>query len=135
MVSSDAGELPTMLQAVKDNLGALPKQALADTGYKAEAVFEALADPVLVVSGGEADDFAGRRVVLANRAARDLLRIQREGALLVGIHIRLGGGLEGVVIAWADETAHGGAVQALIGQRHPLLQQVQHALAEVALDP
>jgi hypothetical protein len=40
---SDAGELPTMLQAVKDNLGALPKQALADTGYKAEAVFEQLA--------------------------------------------------------------------------------------------
>jgi hypothetical protein len=41
---SDAGELPAMLQAVKDNLGELPKQALADTGYKAEAVFEALAD-------------------------------------------------------------------------------------------
>ena len=40
---SDAGELPTMLQAVKDNLGALPRQVLADTGYKAEAVFEALA--------------------------------------------------------------------------------------------
>jgi len=40
---SDAGELPTMLQAVKDNLGSLPKQALADTGYKSEAVFEALA--------------------------------------------------------------------------------------------
>ena len=41
--ASDAGELPTMLQAVKDNLGSLPEQALADTGYKSEAVFEALA--------------------------------------------------------------------------------------------
>ena len=41
--ASDAGELPTMLQAVQDNLGKLPEQALADTGYKAEAVFEALA--------------------------------------------------------------------------------------------
>jgi transposase len=40
---SDAGELPTVLQAVKDNLGALPKQALADTGYRSEAVFEQLA--------------------------------------------------------------------------------------------
>jgi len=40
---SDAGELPTMLQAVKDNLGALPEQAPTDTGYKAETVFEALA--------------------------------------------------------------------------------------------
>ncbi len=41
--ASDAGELPTMLRAVKDNLGSLPEQALADTGYKSEAVFEALA--------------------------------------------------------------------------------------------
>jgi two-component system phosphate regulon sensor histidine kinase PhoR len=50
-----------------------------------ESVFEALADPVLVVSGGEADDIAGRRIVLANTAARDLLRIQREGGLLVPV--------------------------------------------------
>ena len=48
-----------------------------------DSLFEALTDPVLVVSGGEMDDIAGRRVVLANSAARDLLRIQREGALLV----------------------------------------------------
>jgi transposase len=41
--ASDAGELPTMLRAVQDNLGTLPEQALADTGYKSEAVFEALA--------------------------------------------------------------------------------------------
>lgn len=50
-----------------------------------ESLFEALADPVLVVSGGEADDIAGRRIVLANAAARDLLRIQREGGLLVPV--------------------------------------------------
>lgn len=49
------------------------------------SVFEALADPVLVVSGGEPDDIAGRRIVLANTAARDLLRIQTEGALLVPV--------------------------------------------------
>ena len=42
--ASDAAELPTMLQAVEGDLGALPEQALADTGYKAEAVFQALAD-------------------------------------------------------------------------------------------
>ncbi len=41
---SDAGELPVMLQAVKGNLGELPEQVLADTGYKAEAVFEALSE-------------------------------------------------------------------------------------------
>jgi len=41
--ASDAGELPTMLRSVSDNLGCLPEQALADTGYKSEAVFAALA--------------------------------------------------------------------------------------------
>ncbi|MFN3354046.1 MAG: sensor histidine kinase [Brevundimonas sp.] len=50
-----------------------------------DAVFEAMVDPVLVVTGGEADDIAGRRVRLANGAARDLLKIQREGALLVSV--------------------------------------------------
>jgi len=54
--ASDAGQLPTMLQAVEDNLGALPDQVLADTGYKAEAVFEALASSgceVVVALGRE----------------------------------------------------------------------------------
>jgi hypothetical protein len=32
-----------MLKVVTDNLGRLPEQALADTGYKSEAVFEAWA--------------------------------------------------------------------------------------------
>ena len=34
-----------------------------------ESAFEAFAEPVLVVSGGEPDDIAGRRIVLANAAA------------------------------------------------------------------
>ena len=42
--ASDAGELPTMLHAVKNNLGQTPEQALADTGYRSEAVFEQLAN-------------------------------------------------------------------------------------------
>ncbi len=50
-----------------------------------DALFEALSDPVLVIAGGEADDIAGRRIVLANAEARELLRIQREGALLVSV--------------------------------------------------
>jgi len=67
-----------------------PQPALEASGFDPdvvllESVFEALAEPVLVVSGGEADDIAGRRIVLANGAARDLLRIQRQGALLVPI--------------------------------------------------
>ncbi len=67
-----------------------------------EAVFEALDDPIMIVSGGEADDIAGRRIVLANRAARDLLRIPREGGLLVSA-MRDPGVLEAV-----DEALFGG---------------------------
>lgn len=53
-----------------------------DAGLLA-AGFEALADPVLVIGGGEADDIAGRRVLLANAAARDLFRVQARGGLLL----------------------------------------------------
>lgn len=59
------------------------RMSAAEDAGLLESVFEALDDPVLVISGGEMDDIAGRRVVLANRAARDLLRIPKEGALLV----------------------------------------------------
>ena len=41
-------------------------------------------NPVLLVSGGDPDDIAARRVLFANAEARELLRIAREGALLVG---------------------------------------------------
>lgn len=67
-----------------------------------DSAFEALADPVLVISGGEADDIAGRRVMLANAAARELFRIQREGALLVSA-VR-----EPSVLEAVDEALFGG---------------------------
>jgi hypothetical protein len=52
--ASDAGELPVMLRAVRANLGQVPQQVLADTGYRSEKVFEALIDcgTELVVSLG-----------------------------------------------------------------------------------
>ena len=78
--SPPASALPT------DQSGLAASEAPPETeATLLESVFEALADPVLVVSGGEADDIAGRRIVLANAAARDLLRIQREGGLLVPV--------------------------------------------------
>ena len=40
--ASDVRELPTMVAAVKDALGAYPEQTLADAGYRSEAVFAAL---------------------------------------------------------------------------------------------
>jgi hypothetical protein len=54
--ASDARELPTMVAAVKDALGAYPEQTLADAGYRSEAVFEALAGCTeLVVAIGRED--------------------------------------------------------------------------------
>ncbi len=40
--ASDARELPAMVEAVKETLGAYPDQTLADAGYRSEAVFAAL---------------------------------------------------------------------------------------------
>lgn len=67
--------------------GAAPAEATEAPADPAllDSVFDSLADPVLVVEGGEADDIAGRRIVLANAAARDLLRIPGETALLVQV--------------------------------------------------
>ena len=55
----------------------------ADTAIPALEAIEALPDPLMLVEAGDADDLAGRRLIFANAAARDLLRIPREGALLV----------------------------------------------------
>jgi two-component system phosphate regulon sensor histidine kinase PhoR len=78
----------------------------ADPGVSFEAALEALADPVLVIRAGDPDDVAGRRVIFANAAAREFLRIPREGALLVTalrdpevleiVDEALFGGIEGV---------------------------------------
>ena len=86
--------------------GTVEASADAVDGDLLDRVFEALDDPVLVVSGGEPDDIAGRRIVMANAAARDLLRIQRQGALLVQV-IREPGVLEAV-----DEALYGGTARA-----------------------
>jgi two-component system phosphate regulon sensor histidine kinase PhoR len=55
-------------------------------GVDAQAYLMALElapSPLMLVSGDEPDDLASRRISFANASARDLLRIPREGALLV----------------------------------------------------
>ena len=47
------------------------------------AVVDALPDPILVVVGVERADLTGRRYILANAAARDLLRITTEEGMLL----------------------------------------------------
>ena len=46
-------------------------------------VIEALPDPVMVVGALEPDDFAGRRILFANLAAREMFRLTGDNALLV----------------------------------------------------
>ena len=55
--------------------------APADIGFR--AALEGLPDPVLIVEGGEAEDFAQRRVRFANGAARSLLKASGQGEPLV----------------------------------------------------
>jgi len=47
------------------------------------AIIESLPDPVLVIAARNADNLADRRVIYANVAARELMRIQGEGSPLV----------------------------------------------------
>jgi len=95
---SPATELPSTAPAADTRSDA----RVAGHSALLDEVFETVTDPMLVVRGGEPDDMAGRRILLANRAARDLLRIPREGAILVSA-LRDPGLLEAV-----DEALFGG---------------------------
>jgi two-component system phosphate regulon sensor histidine kinase PhoR len=54
----------------------LPAEALAELA-------DGLPDPVLMIAGFDRDDYAGRRILFANQAAREVLRLPQETALLV----------------------------------------------------
>ncbi|MGZ3276328.1 MAG: PAS domain-containing protein, partial [Caulobacteraceae bacterium] len=54
----------------------LPAEALAELA-------DGLPEPVLMISGHDRDDYAGRRILFANRAAREVLRLPPDTALLV----------------------------------------------------
>ena len=49
------------------------------------AMIDQIADPILLIEGGARDDQSSRRFLFANRAARDLLRIQRSHGPLTAI--------------------------------------------------
>ena len=69
--ASDVQELPTMLEAVKANLGAYPEQTLADAGYRSEAVLDELADKteLYVALGREGKDHLAINAVSRPRTA------------------------------------------------------------------
>ena len=57
--AADNGELLPMIEAVKNNLGELPKRVLADSGYRSERAFAALEEKgveALVALGREGKD-------------------------------------------------------------------------------
>jgi two-component system phosphate regulon sensor histidine kinase PhoR len=65
--------------------GPRPADGAAAAIAPSAAVLDALADPVLVVTGDEPDDLVGRRLIYANAAARELFRHSRETAPLVTV--------------------------------------------------
>ncbi|MBS0331330.1 MAG: PAS domain-containing protein, partial [Proteobacteria bacterium] len=83
--------------------------ALPDSQLYA-ALIDALPDPILVVSGFERGDLTGRRYILANTAARELLRINADEGLLLSA-VRDPVVLETVDKALFDETDAEGAYE------------------------
>ncbi len=65
-------------------LGVAPVAAVAvEQAPPFAAILDRLPDPLMVIAAEEADDLTGRRFLFANAAARDLFKIQHQGALLV----------------------------------------------------
>src|SRR4051794_3452426 len=62
---------------------AAPPAALTRTPHFYATLVDAMPDPILVVTGADREDLSGRRFVLANAAARELLRLTSEEGLLL----------------------------------------------------
>jgi transposase len=79
--ASDSGQLPSLLEAVERNLGGLPAQALADAGYRSEAVLEKLAQTpceVMVALGREGRENAAIDAERYPHTAAMAARLQTE---------------------------------------------------------
>ncbi|HEY9235441.1 MAG TPA: ATP-binding protein [Phenylobacterium sp.] len=72
------------LAAIEPPVGSFERAAHEDAPPYASLI-DALPDPVLVIAAHEPDDLTGRRFVLANSAARKLLRVQYDAGLLVTV--------------------------------------------------
>jgi two-component system, OmpR family, phosphate regulon sensor histidine kinase PhoR len=92
-------------QPLSESAGWSGRAADAGLAPPFEVAFERLQDPLLIVSAQEPDDLIARRVAYANAAAREMMRIPREGALLVNA-LRHPEVLEAV-----DESLFGGLTQ------------------------
>jgi len=77
-------ELKRHKTAVIEDVVAVPERVrVQPEGPSFQEVLRAIPDPVMIVSGIEPNDIAGRWVVFANKAAVDAFGIAKEGSLLV----------------------------------------------------
>ncbi len=70
-------------ETARGELGVGPTPSSLDEIQTYVLALELAPNPVLLVIGGDTDDISARRILFANAEARELLRIAREGALLV----------------------------------------------------
>jgi transposase len=83
--AADSDRLVPMLQAVGQNLGELPAQALADAGYRSEAVFEQLKDgsvELIVALGREGKEQLAIQAAKYPRSAEMAAKMQTSEARL-----------------------------------------------------
>ena len=76
---------PLVKPAPSRETSAPPGAAFALATEALHEVAEGLPDPVLVISGYDQSDFAGRRILFANLAARELFRVPSESMLLTAV--------------------------------------------------
>jgi two-component system phosphate regulon sensor histidine kinase PhoR len=88
------------------------------------SLINALPDPVLVIAAHEPDDLTGRRFVLVNAAARELLRIQFDAGLLVTA-IR-----DPDVLDAVDEALFGGVEAEAVYEPGGVQERVMKAIAK-----
>lgn len=75
---------PTRTEDLLPSVIDSPVEIKGDAALMAD-VFEASHDPMLVIAGGEADDIAGRRIIVVNAAAREMFPVSGTGGLLVSV--------------------------------------------------
>ena len=88
------------------------------------SLVEALPDPVLVIAAHEPDDLTGRRFVLVNAAAREMLRLHYDAGLLVTV-IR-----EPAVLEAVDEALFGGVTAEAVYQSGGAQERIWRASAK-----
>jgi two-component system phosphate regulon sensor histidine kinase PhoR len=91
------------MEAIPPDLAVAPQAGQSPTPEPPYALaLEDLPDPVILVAAGAEDDVSGPRLLFANAAAREQLRLQRAGGGLLAASIR-----NPLILEALDEALHG----------------------------